>query len=365
MLWAIYITLIIVGLFCNKSKLYDISVVVFMGLLAWLNTQASDYALVYLPTYQAPFDVYDMDVGWSFLCQLGRLCGLYYNGFACIVTIVSMLLYRWFGKRIGANTSLMLALFLIYPGLISIVQFRQFAACSIGLLAICLLYSKSKRSFLWFLLLMIAAISIHRTAVVLLCVGLVPLLVSSGKRERVVVALGLAAVGFLLFLNWKCISLAVFGEMRTTVYLNAGSGTAAASMIGGIRNALFLLAMAVTPYFCSSYMASLNGMNKKCLFDRNDNEIIASAVFLNLILVVLVPVVFLTNDFMRFERYGFTMALGLFAMMPSLKKRSRMLSCKAFYVAICLAFAFAYVGNSFNTVYLPLLSFSSMPPFFN
>lgn len=364
MLWAIYITLIIIGLFCNNSKVYDVCVVLFMGLLAWLNTQAADYALVYLPTYQSPFDIYDMDIGWSFLCQLGRLCGLYYNGFACIVTVASMLLYRWFGKKIGANTSFLLSLFLVYPGLISIVQFRQFVACSVGLAAVCLFCSKSKWRYLWFALLMVVAISLHRTAIVLLFVTLVPILVSSSRRGRAVVILSLLVFALLIFLNWQSICVAVFGGMRTAVYLSASSGTTAVSTFGGIRNVLLVLLMAVCPYLCFRYMASLNGKPRKSLFEWAANPIIVCAVFLNLILVVLVPVVVLTNDFMRFERYGFAMALGLFAIMPSLKKRSRLLSCKAFYLAVCLIFAYTYICNSFDTVYVPLLSFTSLPPFF-
>ena len=122
--------------------------------------------------------------------------------------------------------------------------------------------------------------------------------------------------------------------------------------------------MAVLAYFCCRYMAKVNGTLDKGLFEWGVGKAVFGILFLNLCLLVLVPVVFLTNDFMRFERYGITLALALFAMMPSLKRRAPILSCKALYVGVCLLFAFFYVANTFDSVYVALLNPETIPPFF-
>lgn len=365
MLWFPYTMLILVGLFCKNSKVYDFCVILFMGILAWLNTSAADYSTVYLPTYLDPFGIYDMDLGWAWLCYLGSKLGLSYNGFACVVVITSMILYRGFGKRIGANTSFLLALFLIYPGLMSLVQLRQFVACSVGCLASAVLWtSNNKTRYASFVAMMLLAFSLHRSSVVIFLAALPAVLIPAGRRGRVVVMFALAFIGLGLLLNWKALSIRIFGEMRTNVYLGASGGVNSLSLIGGVRNALLLAFAAILPYFCCRHMAKLSGTVNKGVFEWEIGRAPLGILFLNAALLVLLPVVFLTNDFMRFERHGLTLALGLFAMMPSLRNRAPLLSCKALYVLLCLVFALFYVANSFDSVYTALLNPQSIPSFF-
>lgn len=365
MLWVPYLLLIFLGLFCDVFQLYDYIVILFMGLLAWLNTSAADYSSVYLAAYLNPFGIYDMDLGWSWLNYLGANLGLAYNGFACVVTIVAMILYREFGKRVGANTSLMLALFLIYPGLMSLVQFRQFVACAVGCMAVaCLWTSHWKYRHLIFAALMALAFLLHRSSIVLLFALVPSFLALTGKRGRVVVVLLLVALGFVLFVNWESLCVQVFGETKTTTYLSSSAGKTAVSSLGGLRNICLLVLMAIIPFLCCSYMARVEGTREKGLFEWGLGKPVLGILFLNFVLLVLAPVVLLTNDFMRFERYGITLALALFSMMPSLRQRSVVLSCKAFYVVVCIFFAYFYVANTFDSVYTPLLNPETIPAFF-
>lgn len=365
MLWIPYVLLVLVGLFCNNSKTFDLIVILFMGTLAWLNTSAADYASVYLPIYLNPFGAHDMDPGWVWLCYFGAKAGLTYNGFSFFVVIASMVLYREFGRRIGANTSLMLSLFLIYPGLMSLVQLRQFVACSVACFAFALFWtSDNKLRNIFFVALMLLAFSLHRSAVVLLLALLPDFIAAAGRRGRVLAVLFLAIIGFFLLSNWRDLSIQLFGENRTFVYLGATGGANAVSTLGGMSNVLMLVLAALLPYFCCRHISKLNNTLEASVLDWRIGKAPLGILFLNASLLVLVPVVFLTNDFMRFERHGLSMALGLFAMMPSLEKRSPLLSCKALYVAVCLVFACLYVANSFDSVYTALLNPNGFPPFF-
>lgn len=365
MLWIPYLLLVLLGQFCKNSKTYDFSVILFMGFLAWLNTSSADYASVYLPIYYNPFGAHDMDPGWAWLCYFGSEAGLTYNGFSCIVVMAAMVLYREFGRRIGSNTSFMLALFLIYPGLMSLVQLRQFVACSVACFAFALFWTSDKKMrHIFFPALMLISFSLHRSSVVLLFALFPEVLTVAGRRGRILVALVLTIIGFGLLSNWKDLSIQLFGENRTSVYLGATGGANAVSTLGGMRNALILVLAALLPYCCCRYIAKMRKSLDKGVLDWMIGRAPLGIIFLNAALLVLIPVVFLTNDFMRFERHGLTMALGLFAMMPSLEKRSPLLSCKALYVAVCLVFAYFYVANSFDSVYTALLNPNGFPPFF-
>ena len=365
MFWAPYVLLIIAGLFCKNSKPYDYCVIGFMGLLAWLNTSAADYSSIYLATFLNPYGASDMDFGWSLICDLGSTLGLYYNGFAGIVTVISMVLYREFGRRIGANTSFMLALFLIYPGLISLVQLRQFVACAVGCAAFAYLWTtSSKYRYVIFGILMIFSFLLHRTTIVLLFALLAFILEVSGKKGRINVGLCLVVLAAMLLMNWEALSLSIFGEIKTNTYLTTEYGTTFVSKEGGIRNALLLILTALLPYFCCRHMSFIEDALKKSFFERGLSKAVSGIFVLNLSLLVLIPVVFVTDDFMRFERYGITFALALFAMMPSLKRRSPLFSCKALYVFVCFVFAYYFVGNAFDSVYTPLLNPVKIPPFF-
>ena len=368
MLWVIYICLIMVGLFCRNSKCYDFTVVVFLGFLALINTDSADYSGVYLATYLNPTAVEGMDPGWVLLCQMGASLNLSYNGFACILTVVSMLLLRYYCKAMGSNSSLMLSMFLIYPGLMSIVQFRQFVASAIGAVALAVICSKIRWRDVLFSAMAVLAFFVHRSAIILFLVLLCPVLKMFGRKGRVAAAIFLVSLGLLALLNARAIAETVFGEYRTGIYLSAFGGDTAVSSLGGVRNAALVIVMALLPFLCYRYIRRVMPVElpKETSTDVLPDlvqmmEFSRTIVVFELTLMVLLPVVLITNDFMRFERYGFTYALALFSAMPEVRSRHPLLSCKALYVALCAIFAFSYVANTFDSVYGALLSYEYLP----
>ena len=275
-----------------------------------------------------------------------------------------MVLYREFGKLIGGNTSLMLALYLIYPGIISLVQFRQFVACSNACLGLALLCSRLKSRVILYLILVSCAIFVHRTAAVFLFALLGELFLACEKKGRIIIVLvAVVGVGYALA-NATEIAESLFGELRTSTYISAGNGSLSVGTLGAFRNALLLLLMALCPYLCSKFIACQEGHGELSFWDWNSNSFLKYIAVINICLLVIVPFVFITNDFMRFERHGFTAALAIFSIMPMLTKRHVALSCKAFYLVICIAFAYFYAGVVFDTVYAPILTFRSIPAFF-
>lgn len=365
MLWLIYIFLIFLGLILKRSRCYGLAVILFMGAVAYLNTDSADYIGIYLRTYLNPTAVPNMDVGWVVLCQIGSFLGLSYNAFAGVLTIISMTVLVAFGWRANVNTSFMLALFLIYPGLMSIVQFRQFVASAIGAIALMALSSNARGRYILFTGLIYLASLVHRSALIMFLVLIWPVMFKAGRKGRAVLVLILAAAAAFCLANAETLSSFVFGDFRTGVYLSANGGSTAASLPVGIRNATLLAGMALIPYLCCR--AEIGGVGSSSisssLFDSVGISIAGIIALFNIVLIALVPFVFITNDFMRFERYGFTYALVLFARQTK-EPVGSIFTSKVCFLVLCIAFAAFYVANTFDSVYGALLSFEYFPELF-
>lgn len=363
LLWVAYLTLVFLGLFIRRSKFYDTSFIVFMGLVAWLNTDAADLN-VYMPMYAAPQFDWDAEPGWLFLCSVGNALGLSYNGFAFLLTLLASTSLVVFARKMTPNESFFLALFLVYPGLLSLVQFRQFIASVIALIGVLVLTSDRKGKWAWFALLLLAAFLMHRSAIILASLAIVPIYRRVPKRLRwIAVSLGVYLLVEML-MNAQALSTFFFGDGKTYAYFrslsgdtSAGSGGNASTLsIALIDISLTFLLCVLVPYFAKWLQEDM----------VENSSFLRLASFMNIAMVSLVPMLFITEDFMRFERYGFMLALCIFSGMPYLARRHVLFSCKAFLLTICFAFCWMYSirGATFDAVTGPLLSFEYFPSLF-
>lgn len=358
-LWTVYIALILSGLFLKRSRVYDVAVIIFMGILALLNTKAADLQNIYMPIYSNP-DLYvaTMDPGWIFLCKIGSLLGLSYNGFACIVAMIATAIFAYYGRRATPNESFFLALFLVYPGLMSLVQFRQFVASAVALIAVLELSKGGKRGWISFVIAILLAFSFHRSAIIVGTVALMPLFTKFGKRGRFL-AIGIALI-ILVYVTVHAVSLSnfFFGDYRTSVYLGETSvDNRENSFFGGLRNAAYTVGLCLFVPYCSKLMLADGGEQKRRLLNLIS--------FANISIVAVLPFLFITNDFMRFERYAFSLGLTVFAGMPYIRNRHVLFSCKAFLLFVCFLFCYSLViKGTFDSVIGALLSFDYVPSFF-
>lgn len=364
LLWASYSILILLGLFVRRSKCYDACFIVFMGVVAWLNTDSADILDVYMPMYAAPQLDWDTEPGWLFLCSVGNALGLTYNGFAFLLTLLVSTALVVFARKMTPNESFFLALFLVYPGLLSLVQFRQFIASVIALIGVLVLASGRKGKWVWFILLLSIAFLMHRSSIILASLAVVPIYRRIPKRLRWI---SIAFGAFLLVevvMNAQIISTFFFGEVKTGAYFRSLSGDTSAGSAGNVSS----LSIALIDVFLTALLCVLVPLFAKRLQENavEDSSFLRLATFANIAMVVLIPMLFITEDFMRFERYGFMLALCVFAGMPYLAKRHALFSCKAFLLAICFAFCWMYAirGATFGAVMGPLLSFEYFPSLF-
>lgn len=397
MLWCAYVALVAVGLLLKRSRAYDVATCVFMGLLAYLNTGAADYQTLYLPSYADPGAVPDLEPGWAVLCQLGNAIGLSYNAFACVLTLATMWGLHAFATRTVRDTSVFLALFLVYPGLMSLVQFRQFVASAFVAAGMLALSRRDARGIAGFVACMALAGSLHKVALLMLgLVAYLPLawLYHAGrlrKRAAIGVCVGYAVVACVLVAFARPIGTALFGEFKTLAYLHLigveqGNLSGAASFAGGLRNAVYLVGAALIVGNCARLLLPFirgientpqpeplpHGEDRSSTYaEAPASQRLPSADFVLLVaiacvaMVALVPFAFITNDFMRLQRYLFVPMLALFANMPAVPlapKTPRLWTSVWPYLAVCGLFCYSLViKGTFETVFVPLLTLGGQP----
>jgi hypothetical protein len=335
-----------------------------MGFLSLANTDAADYELVYLPIYADPSVAKDVAPGWVLLCELGHILGLTYNGFACILTIAAMSLLLWSARRVGANSSYMFSLFLVYPGLMSLVQFRQFVASAVGAIAVTVLISNNRFKYPLFIVLVYAGFLIHTSCIILLLLLLVPFLNSLGKHMRVVVVLLVGVMSVVLLRHVEYLATVIFGENKTNSYLGALGGQTTLSRFAGMVN--FASIVGVALLMCAYYIHAGKKDKKQVLLIETNQSLryIQYMMFFNIFNMILIPSVFITNDFMRFERYAFTYSLTAFSMSRPVECDRDIDFYKPLTLMLCLLFAYLYNANAFDSIYGALLSVDSVPSFF-
>lgn len=363
-LWIAYLALILLGLFVRRSKFYDICFILFMGIVAWLNTDSADIIDVYMPVYLAPQMDWGVEPGWRLLCSIGNALGLTYNGFALILTLVTSTLLVYFARKTTPNESYYLALFLVYPGLLSLVQFRQFVASAIVLMGVLALEHESKGKWAWFTIALMLAFSVHKSSVVMTGLVIMPIYQRIPRRFRWIAV----SIGIVLFIEAVShaleISAFVFGEVKTDAYFRSLGGDVSAGAGGNASSlAVALIDISLTLFLCIFVAHCCRCLARDEIESVTLLKLIAVA---NAMMASLIPFLFITEDFMRFERYGFILALCAFASMPALRKRHPLFSCKAFLLLICFAFCWMYEirGATFGAVIGPLLSFEYIPPLF-
>jgi hypothetical protein len=366
LLYVIYIGLIVLGLFAERSKLYCVSVVVFMTVLAFLNTSSADYASYWSYYNQASFFTSQSSIftepGWLVICSVGRAIGLSYNGFAAIVTLATMSVLVLVCRRMSTSTPFFLSLFLIYPGLMSLVQFRQFVAAAIALLAFLQLVRASNHRYLKFALLVLLAASMQSTAILLLGYLIVPLYQKTPSKLRVLLAAALIAFGCLCYSHIGTLAYLLFGSTKTDAYLSGLNG----SLRNGTACAFLVIVMCALSIGCERVLKR-QPAGEGSAFDRESASAFATlGKYMSILMLAIIPLLYYTPDFMRLERYIFSFSLCVFALMPLLPQRHPVLSCKATYVLIALCFNLLLINiGTFDTVTAALLSPTSIPGFFS
>ena len=162
LLLLIYIILIIAGIINKKSHFLFIITFLFAWILIAGNYQNADYGQ-YVQRYGWGKDIL-VDFGFSFLCQFFLNFGFEYQGFKAVVSFICLLMIFRSINKLSPYSSFGAALFLLFPFVIDVTQFRNFIAYSIVFYAIPFLFHEGRNNVIKYVIIVLLASSIHATS---------------------------------------------------------------------------------------------------------------------------------------------------------------------------------------------------------
>lgn len=159
----IYITTILLCFLNPKSK----AIVVLAFIVTWVaiagNYDNADYDQ-YLIRYDRGLDVF-VDIGFSSLCYFFNKLGYDYQTFKGVISFICLIFVFRTISKFCKDVTLGVAIFLIFPFIIDITQFRNFVAYSIVFLGMPGLFEDGKKGVIIFLICVVLASTIHSSSV--------------------------------------------------------------------------------------------------------------------------------------------------------------------------------------------------------
>ena len=165
MSYFLAVLLIFAGFIKRNSKIVAFLLFALLWVLFGWNTDNADYAN-YERGYSSAHGAFrfNSEVGFQLLYKLFILAGLEYKHFLIILSFIGLLIIYKTIKIYTENIAIVLALYLIFPFIIDVVQFRNFLIMSIVLYGTHFIIEEKRRGTLIFVILVLFATSIHYSA---------------------------------------------------------------------------------------------------------------------------------------------------------------------------------------------------------
>lgn len=213
-----------VQLLKNNSYWVEIIIFLVMWVIAVFNYSNADYE-----SYRLIYDYYIPngtglsvmpDIGYYALCVIGHYFGLTYQSFRGIYITFALLIFIKGFSYFAKNKKNIYILYLIFPFLMEVVQYRFFMAVSIMLYALPYLKEGHYKKFI---ILIILAASLHFSAIIYLLFLLC--MIEEKKMKYLVGCIVIAETG--IFLVAPTVLNDMLGKFipQLSIYLNSDSYT--------------------------------------------------------------------------------------------------------------------------------------------
>lgn len=351
MAYIIPILLIILGLLFPKNKLVSLFFVVYFWVLMGLNIKTPDY-----DTYERLFDnvltLYgeNYEIGYTALCALGNYLGLSFQQFRmCIGAIVALLSYLS-AKRLSPFPNYILALFLFWPFVPGVSGMRQTLANIIVACGFPCLYEKNKKGVIKYILWVVCAWSIHRSA--LFFIVFVLCMREFGNKEKKLllyaIGAGIVVIGFSSILN-NLDFITSNHKLDKWLNLNADQGADHQNLAGFLIRAFIVLSYAyVIPRL-------YRVINRYTDLSDNDKYIIRLCSNTSLIITLIIPGFFVTGEYQRILYgtmiiFSVVMSYGCYIKTPVFNKKKSVYMTVSYALFLITAWYYTFSMTSHDVI---------------
>lgn len=336
----LYLIVVFLGFRFKKSKI----IFVLSFFMAWLliagNYKNEDYDR-YVQRYDWGMDRF-VDIGFSWLCYVFSEFGVTYQGFKTIISFFSLtLIYRTFSK-FSRNYTFGSAVFLVFPFIIDITQFRNFVACSVLYAAIPYLFEKSRISTIKYVALIMLAATIHG----LTFFYMLFILAKFNIKVKIIFigVIGLFFTKAALFSYYTMMYEAETGKFDDVTH---------SSIFGTLLNIIIIMLNAYLIYYAYKKNKRKRNQGNKDKLQRLD-EI---WVNVNMLLLFIIPLIIDSSNFSRLLRN--IVVLNMLYLYDSRINKMRKNAIVILYILYFL-FINYLGGEKFRLLVEPIFSFNSL-----
>ena len=302
MFLLIYSLIVILGLsliWPKGSIALDICTCILLATMVGVCTTHADYTS-YLLAYESTeyLDVFQSTKpGWVLLNALWRSLGATYVVFISFNTFLFTSAMLAAVRKVTNNTPFFSSLILIYPGVMNLVQIRQYFAMCLAVVAFVALVKGSRASKILFILLILAAASIHASALLFMVLLLAPPLQANPRIYFLAVSM-LLVLCFFTDIPVRLAQLVFNDEVSRSYFAGYGGRTSDLSR-------LFTVFETTTAYLILIVAEkSFKRTNHSTKCDLVIDDSFAYLRFLSILFIALTPVLIMNTDFLRLHRFA-------------------------------------------------------------
>lgn len=318
-----YVIFIFYIMFIKKTE--KCTWVLGASLMAFLSVTSTSYADLsnYIPLFEyvsyVELSVAAQTTGliWACLNKLFYFLGFNYRGMVVVMLFLDYYLMHNAVRRLGGNENLYFGLFLIFPSIIQLVQFKFFTAFCVVFVGYSVLVTSKKLSKVKYLAFIAIAFLIHNSSVMFLLL----LLVKRKHYDRklfVLITVGLTLF-MVVFLNPIVSIVSRYLNPRLSARYLTDSITPSSLTWIILMFIIWLIA-----YVVSSYLLSNRAFGNTTITSEDDFFYVTNYNGMSIeILLLTLPFLLLDRNYHRFLEMGYSMLFVIAGMYIKPPKYSR------------------------------------------
>ena len=297
-----------------------------------------------------------MPVGWYYLCLLFAQIGLSYRGMTTVLIILSFFLVHRFVKTIDCKEGAFWSLFILFPGLVQVVQLRFFLGSAIVFWTLGSLVRKEKWGLIRFLLGVFIAYFIHASCAIFLVFAFIILFDRFDTRKAIFMSVCGTALLYLASAYIPQVVALYIPSVKYERYFE--SSISETTTTWAIRIALVWIICVAVGLFCYRRLKKVGkGTNSQDLVDFN--SIIAPNMMTCISLLCLtLPFLAFDMNFHRFLEVGYMVLFVLIARLWRFGRFDRKTKYTYLLLFMVIMVRLTYIYTPFSTIIQPFFTLS-------
>lgn len=321
----------------------------FLSITSLTYADLDNYAPLYdfINNFDISFSIKSTGIGWIIINKFFYYIGLNYRGLVLALVIINYYLMHLSAKKLGVNENIYFGLYLIFPGLIQLVQVKFFTATCIVTYGYSLLITSKKFPKLKYIMTILIATSIHSSSVMYIIL-LIPYILKINAKHYIFFVCVISVIIKIFLSSITSIVNLYLSPRLADRYINNSISPTSEKWFLAILFCWFVI------YITSLYILKYNKL-------YNDKRYSVLDLYYQSICILLLTLVFLLLDknFHRFLEIGYSILyfmLGTFVVPP--KYTNKKLSLLLILLLLLCIVALIYSPN--ETVLKPLFSYDGI-----